>query len=178
MLFLTVISESEGGFNPLGPESISVAFWTWVIFLGSLPLIWKIVMGPITRALTDRDEEAAKAVHAAEKASEEAEKARAEVEVKLGEARTEAVALLEEARGRAEVRGRDIVERAKKEASMLVEHAREQIRGEQDKAMTAIRNEVVELSLKAAGQVLNRAVDSEDDRRLATELVMATEEQG
>ena len=69
---------------------------------------------------------------------------------------------------------REIVENAKKEAAAMVDTARDQIRAEKEKAMTAIRSEVVDLSLNAAGQVLRRRVDSEDDRRLAEELVSTT----
>jgi F-type H+-transporting ATPase subunit b len=173
-MFLSLLSEG-GGFDPLDPHSaLATAIWTWIIFLAALTPVWKVVMGPITRALTQRDAVAAEAVHSAERASEEAERARAEVEVRLGEARTEAARLLEDARARGEVREREIVENAKQEAVAMVEKARVEIRAEKDKAMTAIRNEVVELSLAAAGQILHRRVDSEDDRRLAAELVSST----
>ncbi|MEM8664930.1 MAG: ATP synthase F0 subunit B, partial [Pseudomonadota bacterium] len=79
--------------------------------------------------------------------------------------------LLSDARERAETRERDIVETAKKEADAMIESARSQIQAEQDKALTTIRNEVVELSLGAATQVLGRTVGGDDDRRLAEELV-------
>ncbi len=49
LLFLTNLTEaSEGGFNPLELTQLGNALWTWVIFLLALPIIWKVVMGPIT----------------------------------------------------------------------------------------------------------------------------------
>ena len=102
----------------------------------------------------------------------------AAVEVALGEAQLEAGQLLAQARERAEVRQRDIVETAKREADAMIESARTTIRAEQEKAVSAIRNEVVDLSLSAASQVLGRAVDSSDDWRLANELVSAAEQPG
>ena len=76
-----------------------------------------------------------------------------------------------EARERAEKRGADLVEAAKAEAGSLLENARKAIRAEQDKAISAIRNEVVDLTMNAASKVLERRVTSEDDRRLVAELV-------
>ena len=145
--------------------------WTWVIFVVALPFIWKIVMGPVTTALEERDDHTARAIAAAEKASAEAEKARADVEVALGEARAEAAQLLTAARQRAEVREHEIVEAAKQEASGMVEAARKAIKAEQDKAISTIRNEVVDLSLKAATKVLERNVGSDDDRRFVSNLI-------
>ena len=114
-MMLMLLAEGDG-FQPLNNTFASNMFWTWVIFLGSLPFIWKIVMGPVTTALLERDREASESVKLAEKASEEAEKARAEVEVKLGEAQAEAAKVMAQARERAETREREIVEAAKAEA--------------------------------------------------------------
>ncbi len=162
---------AEGGFNPLDVNHGGGALWTWIIFLLSLVPIWIFVMGPVTRALFSRDEMVRSALAQAKKASADAEQARSEVEVRLGEARAEASKLLAQARERAEVREREIVEAAKSEAQHLLESARSAIRAEQEKALAAIRAEVVELSLGAASKVLERNVGSEDDRRFVQGLV-------
>ncbi|MCB9915464.1 MAG: F0F1 ATP synthase subunit B [Planctomycetes bacterium] len=173
---ILVLALSEGGssFNPLDPGGSGGMLWTWVIFLVALPFIWKVVMGPVTTALMARDAEALAAIESAERASKEAEKARADIEVKLGEAQAGAAKLLSEARERAEAREHEIVELAKKEAEELRARAKADIETAKDQALTAIRAEVVDLTLAAAGQVLKRRVDSEDDRRLVSELVSTT----
>ena len=135
MLPIALLEGGGGGFDALNLNTFGANFlWTLLIFLLALGPIWKVVMGPITRALTDRDEVAAKAIHSAEEASEAAERARAEVEVNLGEARAESAKLVEAARDRAEVREREIVENAKSEAKAMVEQAQAQIVAEKDKA--------------------------------------------
>jgi F-type H+-transporting ATPase subunit b len=53
----------------------------------------------------------------------------------------------------------------------MIESARAAIQSEQDKALSAIRAEVVELSLSAASRVIGRQVGSEDDRRVVAEIV-------
>jgi len=173
MLFLsTIVAPFDGeGFDPLDFATGGNTLWTWVIFGVALIFMWKIVMGPVTAALEERDDHAARAIDAAERAQAEAEKARADVEVALGEAHAEAAKLLTEARKRAEVREHEIVDAAKQEAAGMVESARRAIRAEQDKAISAIRTEVVELTLHAAAKVLERNVGGEDDRRFVSELV-------
>ena len=171
MLLLSIASSEGGGFNPLDLSQGGGMLWTWIIFLAALPFIWKVVMGPITKALTERDEHAARAIAQAERASADAERAKAAVESALSQAQADAAKLMAEARARGEVRQHEIVEAAKLEATNLVESARKAIRTEQDKAVAAIRNEVVDLSLRAASKVLERNVTSEDDRRLVSELV-------
>jgi F-type H+-transporting ATPase subunit b len=169
---LTFLAVAEGGsFNPFDPSGIGGLLWTWIIFLGALIPVWKLVMGPVTRALTERDARASEAIETAKRASEEAEAARAEVEVKLGEARAEAAALLSEARERAGVREKEIIDEAQGKSREMVEAARRAIQAEQDKAIAAIREEVVDLSLAGASAVLERNVGSDDDRRLVAGLV-------
>ncbi len=166
-----VLALAEGGFNPLDVGGAGNFIWTLVIFVIALPFMWKVVFGPITQALYERDSKANEAILAAERASEQAEKSRAEVEVALGEAQAEASKLLSGARERAEIRERDIVDNAKKEADAMIEQARTAISTEKEKALSTIRAEVVDLSLNAASKVLGRTVGSEDDRRLVGDLV-------
>lgn len=171
-LLMPVIALAESGeFNPLDVANGGGFLWTLIIFAVSAPFIWMIVMGPVTKALEERDSKAVRAIEAAEKASSAAETARAEVEVKLGEARAEAAGLLAEARDRGAERERQIVEAAKKSASETLDTARKAIQAEQDKALAAIRSEVVDLALSGASKVLGRNVGSEDDRRLVSDLV-------
>ena len=135
--------------------------------------MWKIVFSKVAAGLSERDAKASEAIVAAERANEEAERARAEVEVRLGEAQAEAAKLMTLAKERAEVRERDIVDNAKREAEAMISSARTTIEVEKDKALAAIRGEVVALSMNAASKVLGRNVGSEDDRRLVEELVGA-----
>jgi F-type H+-transporting ATPase subunit b len=161
----------SGGFNPLDLSGIGGTFWTLLIFAVALVPIWKMVMGPVTRALEERDAKAAAGLLAAQQASAAAEAARAEVDAKLREAQLEAAKIVDAARGRAEVVERELKDTAGREAQALLTRAKAEIRAEQDKALAAIRNQVVEVSMNAASQVLKRKVDSADDRRLVEELV-------
>jgi F-type H+-transporting ATPase subunit b len=155
---------------------MGIALWTWIIFLVALFPIWKVVMGPVTRALEARDDKATKAIESAEAASRAAQEARAEVDQRLADAQRQATSMVDAARARAESREKELVGEARLQAADLLTRARVEIQAEQDKAVAAIRREVVQLSLSAAGQVLKRKVDAADDRRLVEELVSAAQE--
>ena len=62
MLLIEGAGEAHGGgMNPFDPAGFGGMLWTWVIFLAALPFMWKVVMGPITKALEARDEQASRA---------------------------------------------------------------------------------------------------------------------
>jgi F-type H+-transporting ATPase subunit b len=170
-LRIAVVPSEGGGFNPLDFTQLGIMIWTWIIFLAAIVPIWKVVMGPVSRMLLERDERTTSAIAAAEKAKSDAEAARVAVEASLSEARAEAARTLQEAHARAEAREKEILEEAKSASEKLLERARAEIQGEQAKAVAQIRAQVVELSLSAAGKVLERKVDSSDDRRLVESLV-------
>lgn len=175
---MALLLSEEGGFNPLSLSGAGGFFWTLVIFVAAAIPIWIVVMGPITRALLARDAKATDAIASAEKASREAENAKNAVVSKLREAELEATKLLDAARGRAEAVERQLKDQASKDAAAMLERAKSEIRGEQDRAISAIRREVVDLSLHAAGQVLHKKVDGTDDRRLVEELVSGASKGG
>jgi F-type H+-transporting ATPase subunit b len=167
-----------GGFNPLNPSHAGNFVWTLVIFLVSLPVIWKFVMGPISKSLLERDARAQAAIDTAQKASADAERAKVEVEAKLAEARTEALKIVADSRARAEAVGKQVEAASRAEAGKLLEQAKREITVEREKALAAIRGEVVELSLSAATAVLGRNVGSEDDRRIVGDMLVKMKSSG
>lgn len=171
LLLISPILAEGGDFNPLDVTQGGNYLWTLVIFVVACPFIWKLVMGPVTRALEERDANVQRAIETAQKASADAERARTEVESKLAEARAESARVMAEARARAEVREKEILAAASTEAKSLLEGARRSIQAEQDKAISAIRDEVVDIALSAAKAVIHKNVDSADDRRMVGELV-------
>lgn len=160
-----------GGLSPFDPTGFGGLLWTWLIFLFGLPLMWKVVMGPITKALEERDEQAARAITEAEKAREETARAKAEVTAKVAETRAESARLIAEARERASAVEKQIVDEANAKAAQAALAAQAAIAAERDKAIAAIRDEVVELSIHGARAVIGRNVGGDDDRRMVSDMV-------
>jgi F-type H+-transporting ATPase subunit b len=169
---LCLTAASGDGFNPF--EWVPGAtFWTWIIFLGALPLMWKFVFGPITKALEARDnrvEDAIRAAHDARRAAEDQVKAaRAELE----KARQQAQRMVDEATARAESQAQSAITRAKEEGDRQLRKARDEIEAEKRKALLELRQEVVDLTVRSAGRLLQRDVDDEAHRRIVRDFLTA-----
>jgi len=160
-----------GGFDPLSLSFGSNTFWTLVIFLLALPVMWKMVWGPMAHALEERDKKAEEAVHAAEAAKAAAEKAQSEMERRLAEAQKQLAKEIADARAMGERQGQEALAQAQQQAQQLLERAKAEIERERIKALSEIRETVVELSLDAATRVVGRSVGDDDQRRFVRDFV-------
>lgn len=78
---------------------------------------------------------------------------------------------MENAKQQAILQKEEIVSSAKAEAVRLQESAKRDIESEKEKAIAAVREEVVSLSVLAATKVLNKEVSTEDNRTLIEETI-------
>lgn len=140
-------------------------------------LVWftmKFVWPPITRALDERAQKIADGLAAADKAKTELAAANKRVEQELAESRNETANRLADA----ERRGQQIVEAAKQraadEAAKIVEAAKLEADQQLSRARDALRDQVAQLAVKGAEQILrkevNPAVHADLLARLKTEL--------
>ena len=75
------------------------------------------------------------------------------------------------ARAQAEEFRRRETDRARGDADAFLDRAKKEIAMEEARVRDALRREVVDLAMEVSSKVLERAVGSEDDRRLADRLV-------
>lgn len=160
-----------GEFNPLDHSQASALFWTWIIFLLALIPMWKIVFGPIYRALKERDLAAAESAKQAQAAREAAEKAQAAIGAERERAKGEVATLLQQARERAENLKQEETSRGRTEAERLIAQARQAIEQEKAKALSEIRGEVVDLSARLAEKALGKAVSNDQQRRAIAQAI-------
>jgi F-type H+-transporting ATPase subunit b len=145
--------------------------WTIVTFFIVLAILkWK-AWGPLIDALDKREEDIRNALSSAEKAKEEAGKVAEDYEEMIRKAQAEAQKIVAESKAAGERVREEIKVTAEKEAGDILEKAQHQIQTEKEKAVQEIRSSVVEFSLQAASKVLERNLDSEDNRRLIKETV-------
>lgn len=167
----TFLAFAGGGeFSPLDPVW-GVTFWTLVIFVIAMPLMWKNVYKPITEALAARDAKAEDAIRIAEEAKEAAEKAKAETESALAEARAEAAKQVREAKERAEAQAQALLDKAKADADANLKKATAEIEAERRRAIAEIRDLSVDVSISAAGKLLQREVSGADQKRFVEDFL-------
>jgi F-type H+-transporting ATPase subunit b len=146
-------------------------FWTAVTFLLLLGILWKFAWNPILGALEARERAIQKTIEDAERLHAEAELLLEEHRKRLAEAREERGKILDEARQAGEHLKNDVLEKTRHEADQILARAQRQIELETEQALLTIRDRAVDLAIKAAERVIERALDQEDHRRMAREAI-------
>ncbi len=159
-----------GGFNPLAFDPAAMAL-TLITFLGLLFILGKFAWGPILAQIEAREKRIADAISKAEGDRAAAEKLLADYRASLANAESEIAALREKGRAEAAALRADLMAKAGADAAALTAKAKSEIDLARQQALADLRHEAVALSLAAAGKVVGRSLDGNDQRRLAEEVV-------
>ena len=140
--------------------------WTIVTFLIVLMLLkWK-AWGPLMSVLDKRAEDIKNALSAADRAKEDAEKASQDYEKLVQKARIEGQKIIADSKVAGEKVKNDIESVARENAEKMIGKAKTQIKAESQKAIQEIKSSVVDLSIEAAEKIIEKNLDSEDNRKL------------
>lgn len=170
--------EHAEGLGALLEFKTGVPLWTWLAFLIGLPVMWKMVYGPITKALEDRDQKVEDAIAAAEVARQQAEQQMAAAKQELDKARAESKRMVEEATARAERQAAEAARAADERAKIELQKARDAITAEKRAALQEIRMVAVDLTIAATGKLLHHGVDDAVSRRLVADFVASAGNSG
>ena len=140
--------------------------WTIVTFLIVLTILkWK-AWGPLMNALDKRAEDINNALLVADRAKEDAEKASQDYEELVQKAHAEAQQIIADSKAAGERVKNDIESVARENAEEMIGKAKTQIEAESQKAIQEIKSSVVDLSIEAAEKIIEKNLDSEDNRKL------------
>ena len=142
-----------------------------VIFLILLVILRKVAYRPMMRMLDDRSQRIKESMEQAEAVKEQSAHAEEEVRKQLEAASREG----QERIARAVKAGEEVKQKAQAdargEAEALIQRARAEIQQERDEAIGEVRREFADLTILAAGKVIDRSLDKEDHRRLIEEVL-------
>lgn len=162
---------AEGGpVNLLSPHG-GLMFWTLLIFIVLFFVLWKYAFGPITAAVEQRERALELAIAEAKRDREEAAKLLAEHKAQMEQARGEAQRLIAEGRAIGEKMRTDMLAETRTQQQELLERARRDIATERDSAIAQLRREAVELAIAGAGRVIEKNLDSAQNRRIVEEFL-------
>ena len=140
--------------------------WTIVTFLIVLMLLkWK-AWGPLMSVLDKRAEDIKNALSAADRAKEDAEKASQDYEELVQKAHAEAQKIIADSKAAGERVKNDIESVARENAEAMIGKATTQIEAESQKAIQEIKSSVIDLSIEAAEKIIEKNLNSEDNRKL------------
>jgi F-type H+-transporting ATPase subunit b len=135
----------------------------FVILFG---ILYLVAYKPIMRMLDERSRRIRESMEQAESIKEQSARAEEEVKKQLEEASREG----QERIARAVRAGEEVKQKAqaeaRQEAEALIGRARTEIQRERDEAIGEVRREFADLTILAAGKVIDRSLDKEEHRKL------------
>ena len=146
-----------------------IFLWTIVTFLIVLLILKVKAWGPLVEALKNREEQVENSLKAAEKAIEEAEKVSSDYEQSIKDAQVKSQKIILDSKKAAEKVKAEIEKTTAAKAESMIENAKEQINSEKDNAIKDIRDIAIDLSIDIASKVIEKNIDSEENRRLIEE---------
>jgi len=160
---LLLAAEEGGTDNFLVPNG--TFFAELLIFLIIFWVIWKYVVPPVRKAMTERQEMVRRQIEEAKEARERLEAADAKFREVLGEARTEAAKIRDEARAEAGRIKTDLREQAEREVAQIRQRGEEQLATQREQVVRELRGEIGRLSVALAGRIVGESMEDEARRR-------------
>lgn len=160
----------EGPVNLLDPN-VGLMFWTVIIFVILLAVLWKWAFPAILGAVEERERALEAALADAKRDRDEAAALLAEHRAQLEASRADAQRLIAEGRAIGEKLRTEMLEETRQEQQALLERARRDIEGERDKAIADLRREAVDLAIAGASKVIEKNLDDQANRRLVEQFL-------
>ena len=156
----------------LNDFSVGLFAWQTLLFIVLMFLLRKFAWKPILNAVNEREDSIQEALDAAKEAKLEMAKLKSNNEDLLNKARAERDAMLKEARDIKEGIVADAKGIASKESEKIIASARETIQHEKMAAITELKNEVATLSIEIAEKILQEELSSADKQKAIIDSVV------
>ena len=137
-------------------------FWMVIAFGIVFFCLAKFAFPVIGKALKTREQKIADSLENAKRVHEEMQNIQAKNEEMLRKAREERESMLNEARITRDKIIEEAKEKAKDETNRIVESAKETIENERKAAMTDIKNEIANISIKVAEKILEKELSTDE----------------
>jgi len=135
----------------------------FVILLG---LLYLVAYKPILRMFDERSRKIKESMEQTETIKEQAAHAEEEVKKQVEIASKEGQEVIGRAMRTGEEAGQKAQQEARQEGEALIEKARLEIQRERDEAIDELRQEFTDLTIEAAGKVIEQSLDKEAHRKL------------
>lgn len=154
----------------LKPDT-GLMFWTIVNFLILAFLLAKFAWKPLLKSLKEREDKIANDVASAQQARNEAQRIQKELEASLESIAKESSAKLKEAAALGAKEREAILSAAKAEAHTLINQARAEIEAQTEKAVEAVKKEVINTTMLAVKKVIAKEADAQTNAKLVEDLL-------
>ena len=145
--------------------------WTIVTFLIVLFILKKKAWGPLMNALEDREKKIEEALATADKAKEDSQNLSAEIDKMKADSQAERQQILADAKKDADNLMVKKESEAQQKYDQMIDKAKKEIESEKAKALKDIKSVAVNLSVEAASKIINKILDSNDNKKIAEDTI-------
>ena len=138
----------------------------------------KYAFGPLFGLLQQRQDTIRHSLDEAEARRAEMERLQHEYEARLAKIEDEARDKIQAAVKEAQAARDDIIARARTESEAIVQRGNESMARERTKAMAEMRDQIAELAIRAASQVVNRSLDGQSHAALIDNVIAGIGQNG
>jgi F-type H+-transporting ATPase subunit b len=154
-----------GGLASLG-INMPVLLAQIINFIILFGLLYLVAYKPIMRMLDERSRKIKESMEQTEHIKQQAERAEEEAKKRINAAAKEGQEAVARAVKTGEEVKREAQEQAKQEAEALIVRARSEIQHERDEAIDELREEFADITIEAAGKVIDRTLDKKAHREI------------
>lgn len=149
--------------------------WTLVATLCNFAILFfvlkKFLYKPVKKVLDDRQAEVEQIYAEANEKNQHASDLKAEYTKKLNAAKETANELIKDAAAKAQSRSDEIISEAQEKSAAMVKRVSAQLEQDKKKAVNEIKNEIADLAIGAASQVVGKELTAKDHEKLIEDFI-------
>ncbi len=134
-------------------------------------VLFYFVIKPLMKVMDDRSKKIENSLKQSEEIKNKLAKIENDYEAEIKRARKEASIIVKEARELAEKKKNEMVFKAKEEIGSIINKEKEGIREQKEKTMKELKREVVDIVLMSLEKILEKRIDSREDKELIKKIV-------
>lgn len=147
----------------------STIFWSIVVFVILVIVLWKFVLKPVNNMISKRQEEIREKIDTADRKSLEANEYLEEQKKTIDKSRVEAKKIIDEGKEAARKIKEEIENQASEKSKLMLENALIEIRSEKDRSINEVKDEMVDIALSASQKMISKSLSEEDHKKLIEE---------
>jgi F-type H+-transporting ATPase subunit b len=134
-------------------------------------ILKRLLFKPVKGFMDARRNAILESMQEAENKNIEADHLKEQYEEKIAKAQEEGRQIITEASKRAKDKADQIVQEAQQQAMKIKDRAEAEIVGERQKAMNALKDEMVQIAVLAAGKIIDKNLDEKSHKALVKEFI-------
>jgi len=147
----------------------STVFWTIIVFIILVVVLWRFVLKPVNRMIVKRQDEIQESINSAEKQKNEALKYLEEQKQQLEDTKAESQRIIEESKTAAMKTSQEIERKADEKSRALMESTMQELKLERERSVVAVKDQIVDIAVKLSEKVIKKSLSGKEHKKIIGE---------